>query len=223
MGVIIMNKLFKKIGAALCGVLVAAGLSGCMYIGLGVEMRSNNTGSISVAYGMSSEYCTEEDFADSEYEVKHFTVNGKDYIGYDYTEDYSSYEELSAELTTLSEDGTSMFTSAKAAKKSSLFVSKYTFDAVMPPLMGDEAGEYAASASDLIAVDFTLKMPGTVKYCEGGTIGDDGSITFNVDPSAECTFSCESTEVNFAAIFITVGIVIVVIGVIALAAKKKKD
>lgn len=221
MGVNIMNKLIKKIGAALCSVLMAAGLSGCMYIGLGVEMRSNKTGSVSLSYGMSSEYCTEEDFADSEYEVKHFTVNGQDYIGYDYTEDYSSYEELSAELATLSEDGTSLFTSAKAAKKSSLFVSTYTFDAVMPPLMGDDAGEYAGMASDMIAVDFTLRMPGTVKYCEGGTIGDDGSITFNVDPSKECTFSCESTEVNFAAIFITVGIVIVVIGVIAVASKKK--
>lgn len=214
-----MNKLFRKIGAALCGVLVAAGLSGCMYIGLGVEMKSNNTGSVSVSYGMSSDYCTEEDFADSEYEVKHFTVNGKDYIGYDYTEDYRSYEELSAELTDLSEEGTSLFTSAKAEKKGSLFVSKYTFDAVMPPLMGDSAGEY--SASDLIAVDFTLKMPGTVKYCQGGTIKDDGSIVFNVDPAKECTFSCESTEVNFASIFIVIGIVIVVIGVIAVAAKKK--
>lgn len=221
MGVIIMNKLFKKIGAALCGVLMAAGLSGCMYIGLGVELRSNNTGSVSVSYGMSSDFCTEEDFADSEYEVKHFSVNGKDYIGYDYTEDYSSYEELSADLTTLSEEGTSLFTSAKAEKKNSLFVSKYTFDAVMPPLMGDSADEYAASASDMIAVDFTLKMPGTVKYCEGGTIGDDGSITFNVDPSKECIFSCESTEVNFASIFIVAGVVPVVIGVIAVAAKKK--
>lgn len=214
-----MNKLFKKIGAALCGVLVAAGLSGCMYIGLGVEMRSNNTGSVSVSYGMSADYCTEEDFADSKYEVKHFTVNGKDYIGYDYTEDYSSYKELSEELSDLSEEGTSMFTSAKAEKKGGLFVSKYTFDAVMPPLMGDSAGEF--SASDMIAVDFTLKMPGTVKYCEGGTIGNDGSITFNVDPSKECTFSCESTEVNFVGIFIAVGIVIVVIGVLAVAAKKK--
>ena len=219
MGVNVMNKFFKKIGAALCGVIMAAGLSGCMYIGLGVEMRSNNTGSVSVSYGMSSDFCTEEDFADSKYEVKHFKVNGKDYIGYDYTEDYKSYKELSAELTDLSENGTSMFTSVKAEKKGGLFVSKYTFDAVMPPLMGDRAGEY--SASDLIAVDFTLKMPGTVKYCEGGTIQDNGSIVFNVDPAKECTFFCESTEVNFASIFIVIGIVIVVIGVIAVAAKKK--
>ncbi|MGN0636999.1 MAG: hypothetical protein ACI4J0_01395 [Huintestinicola sp.] len=218
-----MNKFFKKIGAALCGVLVAAGLSGCMYIGLGVELKSNNTGTVFLSYGMSSDYCTEEDFADAEYEVKHFTVNGKDYIGYDVTEEYSSYEELSADLTTLSENGTSLFTSVKAEKKGSLFVSKYTFDAVMPPLMGDDAGEYAGMASDMIAVDFTLKMPGAVKYCEGGSIGDDGSITFLVDPAKECTFSCESSEVNFASIFIAAGVVLVVIGVIAVASKKKDN
>ena len=221
MGVTKMKKLLKKIGAALCGALVAAGLSGCMYIGLGVELKSNNTGSVFLSYGMSSDYCTEEDFADSEYEIKHFTVNGKDYIGYDISEEYSSYEELSADLTTLSENGTSLFTYAKAEKKNQLFVSTYTFEAEMPALAGDD--EYAGMTSEMIAVDFTLKMPGTIKYCQGGTIGDDGSITFLVDPAAECTFSCESTEVNFAVIFIVVGIVIVAIGVIAVAAKKKNS
>lgn len=221
MGVTKMNKLFKRMGAALCGVLIAAGLSGCMRIGVGVEMKKDGTASLSAMYAMSAEYCTEEDFSDSEYEVQTFNIDGKDYIGYQMSENYGSYEELSSELTALSEDGTSLFTSAKAEKKGSLFVSTYTFDAVMPALMGDDSGEYTGMASEMIAVDFTLKMPGTIKYCEGGTIGDDGSITFNVDPAKECTFSCESTEVNFASIFIVVGVVIVVIGVIAVAAKKK--
>lgn len=216
-----MNKLFKRICTALCGALTAAMLSGCMYIGVGVEMRKDGTGAVFGSYGMSSDYCTEEDFADSKYEVKKFNVGGKEYIGYDFSEDYGSYEELSSALTKLSEDGTSLFTSAKAEKKSGLFTSKYTFDAVMPPLMGDDAGEYAGMASEMITVDFTLRMPGTVKYCTGGEIKDDGSITFIVDPSAECTYSVESSEVNFVNIFIAAGVVLVVIAVIAVSSKKK--
>lgn len=222
-GVNTMNKLFKKIGTALCGVLAAAMLSGCMYIGVGVELRKDGTGSVFASYGMSSEYCTEEDFADSEYEIKRFNVGGKEYIGYDISEEYSSYEELSKELTSLSEDGTSLFTSAKAEKKGNFFVSKYTFDAVMPPLLGDDAGEYAGMASDMITVDFTLRMPGTVKYCEGGNINDDGSISFIVDPSAECTYSVESSELNFANIFIALGAVLVIIAVVIVVSRKKKS
>ncbi len=218
-----MNTIFKKLGAALCGIIMAAGLSGCMRIGVGVEMKSNGTASLSAMYAMSSDYCTEEDFADEGHEVKTFTIDGQDYIGYEYTEDYGSYEELSANLTTLSEDGTSLFTSAKAEKKGGLFTSVYTFDAVMPPLLGDDAAEYGDMASSMIAVDFTMKMPGAVKYCEGGTINDDGSIRFTVDPAKECTFSCESSELNFVNIFIIIAVVIVVIGIIIVTASKKKN
>ena len=216
-----MNKLFKKIGTALCGVLAAAMLSGCMYIGVGVELKSNGTGSVFASYGMSAEYCTEEDFADSEYEIKRFNVGGKEYIGYEISEDYSSYDELSAELTSLSEDGTNLFTSAKAQKKGGLFTSKYTFDAVMPPLMGEDSGEYAGMAAEMITIDFTLRMPGTVKYCEGGNLNDDGSISFIVDPSKENTYSVESSEVNFVNIFIALGAVLVLIAVITIVSKKK--
>ncbi len=216
-----MKKIFGKIGAAVCAALAAVCLSGCMYVGVGVEMKKNGTGSVFASYGMSSEYCTEEDFADSEYEVKRFNVGGKEYIGYDISEDYGSYEELSTALTELSEDGTSLFTSAAAEKKGNIFVSKYTFDAVMPPLMGDDAGEYAGMASDMITVDFTLKMPGKIKYCQGGEIKDDGSISFIVDPSAECTYSVESEEVNFAAIFIAIVILVVAIAAAVYFSKKK--
>lgn len=218
-----MNTIFKKLGAALCGIIMAAGLSGCMRIGVGVEMKSNGTASLSAMYAMSSDYCTEEDLADEGHEVKTFNIDGKDYIGYEYTEDYDSFDELSQNLTALSENGTSLFTSAKADKKRRLFTSVYTFDAVMPPLLGDDAAEYGDMASGMIAVDFTLKMPGAVKYCEGGTINDDGSIRFTVDPAKECTFSCESSELNFVNIFIIIAVVIVVIGVIIVTASKKKN
>ena len=204
--------------------LAAAALSGCMYVGVGVELKSNGTGSVFASYGMDSAYCTEEDFADSGYEVKRFNVGGKEFIGYEISEDYKSYQELSSALTTLSENGTSLFTSAKAEKKGGLFVSKYTFDAVMPSLLGDDAEDYAGmSASDLITVDFTLRMPGTVKYCEGGEIKDDGSISFIVDPSKECTYSVESEEVNFVNIFVVLIVVLAAIAAVIISGKKKKE
>lgn len=211
----------------LCCAAMAAFMTGCMNIGIGVDVRSDGTAAMTARYAIQNDYYSEDMFEDTEYEIKSFNIDGTDYTGYEIVSDYVSYDELTAQMTTLSEDGTKLFESASIVKGGNPFVKTYKFDAVVSNLMGDdeEADDYAAMAASMLKVDFTLKLPGKVKSCTGGTVSEDGTIRFTVDPCAETVCSAESSEVNLPLI-IGAGIaVIAIIAVIAVssASKKKKD
>lgn len=217
-----MKNRFKKAALAIAAMVMTAALSGCMRMGVGVELRKDGTASYSAMYAMSADYCSEDDFDENEYEVKTFEFDGDKYIGYEIAKDVGSYQELCAELTTLSEDGTAFFDSVKAEKKNSLFTTEYIFEAEMPALMGESDDEYAGLAADMIKVDFTLKIPGKINILQGGTAGEDGTITFKVDPNEKCSFKCQTSEVNIGNILIIAGVALIIIGVAIAAVKKKR-
>lgn len=211
----------------LCCAAMAAFMTGCMNIGIGVDVRSDGTAAMTARYAIQNDYYSEDMFEDTEYEIKSFNIDGTDYTGYEIVSDYVSYDELTAQMTALSEDGTKLFESASIVKGGNPFVKTYKFDAVVSNLMGEDedTDDYAAMAASMIKVDFTLKLPGKVKSCTGGTVSEDGTIRFTVDPCAETVCSAESSEVNLPLI-IGAGIaVIAIIAVIAVssASKKKKD
>ncbi len=217
-----MKNRLKKAALAIAAMVMTAALSGCMRMGVGVELRKDGTASYSVMYAMSADYCTEENFEDTEYEVKTFEFDGDKYIGYEMTENVESYDVLCTKLINLSEEGTDLFDSVKAEKRNTLFTTEYIFEAEIPALMGDSDNEYAGLAADMIKVDFTLKIPGKINILQGGTAGEDGTITFKVDPNEECTFKCQTSELNIGNILIIAGVVLIIIGVAAVAVKKKR-
>lgn len=222
-----MIKALKKAAAILCCAAMAAFMTGCMNIGIGVDVRSDGTAAMTARYAIQNDYYSEDMFEDTEYEIKSFNIDGTDYTGYEIVSDYVSYDELTAQMTTLSEDGTKLFESASIVKGGNPFVKTYKFDAVVSNLMGEDedTDDYAAMAASMLKVDFTLKLPGKVKSCTGGTVSEDGTIRFTVDPCAETVCSAESSEVNLPLI-IGAGIaVIAIIAVIAVssASKKKKN
>ncbi len=219
-----MTRKLKKIGAALLSAAMAAVLSGCMYVGVKTELRDNGTAALTAKFGILKEYYTDDAFDKEDAEIKSYTVNGKEYMGYEETSEYASYAELAADMETLSEDGTSLFKNVDAEMKAGLFVNKYSFTATVANLMGGddsaEDDEYSDMASSMLTFDFSLKMPGSVKNYEGGVLNPDGSITFNVNPNAECICSAESTSLNFVGIFGTIAAVIILIAVLLLRKKK---
>ena len=221
-----MIKTVKKAAAMLCCAAMAAFMTGCMNIGIGVDVRSDGTAAMTARYAIQNDYYSEDMFEDTEYEIKSFNIDGTDYTGYEIVSDYVSYDELTAQMTTLSEDGTKLFESASIVKGGNPFVKTYKFDAVVSNLMGedDESGDYAAMAASMLKVDFTLKLPGEVKSCTGGVVTEDGTIRFAVDPSAETVCSAESSEVNLPLIIGAAVVAIAIIAVIAVssASKKKK-
>lgn len=213
----------KKIGRIVLP-LVAVMLSGCMRVGLNVELRKDGTASLTARYGMSTEYATEEDFEDDDGETIRFTVDGRDYVGKEETEEYESYDKLNAALTELSEDGTALFTSSDAKMEKGFFTTKYVFDATSASLADeDELEGTGQDISQLIAVDMTLRMPGKAKNVTNGTIQDDGSVKFDFLADKANVFHAESTELNVVNVLICAAAAVIIIAVIAVIATRKKN
>ena len=80
-------------------------------------------------------------------------------------------------------------------------------------------------ANSMFKIGFTMKLPGKVKSCTGGTVGDDGVITFEISPCAETVCSAVSQEVNIPLIAGTAAVVVIiaVIAVVAVKSKKKPE
>ena len=218
----------KGIFAALViGVAMIA--SSCARIQLNGEIKEDGTSSLGLTYGLSTDYFSEDDFAEEskKYEIKRFTIDGKEYVGYSYTENLKSTEEFDRALITTSERGSVLFKEAKTTIKHGLFTNKYIFEGKTVVLMDDTTDLSGSSmkASDLIAVDFTLVMPGKITEHTGGELLPDGkTILFRFDPQSEEGIRCVSESIAFTQIAIMLTIVTAgVIALILVLSKKKAE
>ena len=239
----------KRLSIAAAVAAAAMLLSGCMHIGYDVEVRDNGTASVEYTFGYSKEYFSEEDLEEeaAEHELITYTLGDKEYLGYTEKEDFDSYQKLADamilteseaaeaeeeaeeaeaenEMESPEEEGESgMFKSWNIVQKKSFFTTSYTFDAVTTQAVDPtQAEEYEVSPSDMMAVTFKLKMPGTMKNVTGGTVGTDGKAEFTFDVSAENTFHAESSVLNTTNLIICAVVVLaVVIALVVLLTRKK--
>jgi hypothetical protein len=239
----------KRISIAAAVAAAAMLLSGCMHIGYDVEVRDNGTASVEYTFGYSKEYFSEEDLEEEakEHELITYTLGDKEYLGYTEKEDFDSYQKLADamilteseaaeaeeeaeeaeaenEMESPEEEGESgMFKSWSIVQKKSFFTTSYTFDAVTTQAVDPtQAEEYEVSPSDMMAVTFKLKMPGTMKNVTGGTVGTDGKAEFTFDVSAENTFHAESSVLNTTNLIICAVVVLAVVIVLVVLLTRKK-
>ncbi|MBQ4256899.1 MAG: hypothetical protein II714_04520 [Oscillospiraceae bacterium] len=239
----------KRISIAAAVAAAAMLLSGCMHIGYDVEVRDNGTASVEYTFGYSKEYFSEEDLEEeaAEHELITYTLGDKEYLGYTEKEDFDSYQKLADamilteseaaeaeeeaeeaeaenEMESPEEEGESgMFKSWNIVQKKSFFTTSYTFDAVTTQAVDPtQAEEYEVSPSDMMAVTFKLKMPGTMKNVTGGTVETDGKAEFTFDVSAENTFHAESSVLNTTNLLICAVVVLAVVIVLVVLLTRKK-
>lgn len=225
-----MKRNLKNAAAALCLTAIAAVMTGCMHIGVDVTVNSDGTASAVGTYAVQSDYYSDEMFEGSEHEIKTYDINGSEYIGYDYSSDYATYDDLAADMTNPSEQGDTLFNEFSVVKGGNPFVRTYTFNGVFANLLGEEAAaegedaaDYEEMAKSMFDIGFTLKLPGKVVSCTGGTVGDDGVVKFDISPCAETVCSAASREVNIPLIAGTAAaVVIIAVVIVVLAVKPKK-
>ena len=216
----------KKALIVALGTVAALVMAGCVRVDFNIEVNKDGTGSLGGVYALSSEYFSEDDLAKGGKEVKHYTFDGKEYIGYDLSEEYDDYEEMCEKLKTKSESGSSLFSDVSIEKKSGFLSTKYIFEAETLPV-NSESSELG-SMDKLIDVNITLKLPGNVTEVEGGKVNDDGLIEFDYSSSASSKIHAESSVINTMAIvliiciiaFVLIGIGVVVVIIIVKSKKK---
>ena len=211
-----MKRSFKKAAAAVCSAAMALFMTGCMHIGIDITVNPDGTANAVGRYAVQKDYYSDEMFEGTEHEIQTFTIDGDEYLGYEYTSDYATYGELAEDMTNPSEQGDTIFNEFSVVKGGNPFVRTYTFNGVFANLLGEEM------ANSMFKIGFTMKLPGKVKSCTGGTVGDDGVITFEISPCAETVCSAVSQEVNIPLIAGTAAAVVVIIAVIAVVAVKSK-
>lgn len=211
-----MKRSFKKAAAAVCSAAMALFMTGCMHIGIDITVNPDGTANAVGRYAVQKDYYSDEMFEGTEHEIQTFTIDGDEYLGYEYTSDYATYGELAEDMTNPSEQGDTIFNEFSVVKSGNPFVRTYTFNGVFANLLGEEM------ANSMFKIGFTMKLPGKVKSCTGGTVGDDGVITFEISPCAETVCSAVSQEVNIPLIAGTAAAVVVIIAVIAVVAVKSK-
>lgn len=211
-----MKRSFKKAAAAVCSAAMALFMTGCMHIGIDITVNPDGTANAVGRYAVQKDYYSDEMFEGTEHEIQTFTIDGDEYLGYEYTSDYATYDELAEDMTNPSEQGDTIFNEFSVVKSGNPFVRTYTFNGVFANLLGEEM------ANSMFKIGFTMKLPGKVKSCTGGTVGDDGVITFEISPCAETVCSAVSQEVNIPLIAGTAAAVVVIIAVIAVVAVKSK-
>lgn len=221
-----MKRMKRKIGGLMLLLSAAAlVLSSCMRVQVNAEIKESGAAALGVTVGYSTEYFTEDDIDSDDHEVKRFTIDGKEYVGYTYMEDLKSAGELETALTGISESGSSMFKTCDVDIKSKLLFNEYSFDAVSDIMVDKDDAQNGMKASDLLAVDFTLVMPGKItSYDEGQLMADGRTILFKLDPTKENEIHVTSRSIAFTNI--AIALVILTAGVIAaivLLSKKKAE
>ncbi|MBQ3919829.1 MAG: hypothetical protein II695_09155 [Oscillospiraceae bacterium] len=215
--------LLKNAAAAAAALLMCA----CMKIDMDCELKKDGTADLTFTYAISSQYASDEDMADGEHEIQHFNYDGQDYVGYSESHTYSSYAELTADMTSLSEDGTTLFSTATAEQKKGLFTTTYVFDAVSTNLMGseemktDDGTDYSAMAAQMLDVSFSIAMPGKITEAGGGTI-EGNKVKYKMATNAETSYHVESSETNVSNICICAGLALAVIAAAIVVLTKKK-
>lgn len=215
----------KKAIIVALGAVAALVMAGCVRVDFNIEVNKDGTGSLNGVYAMSTQYFSEDDLAKDGREVKHYTFNGQEYIGYDLSEDYDDYEEMCDKLKSKNESGSSLFSDVSIEKKSGFLSTKYIFDAETLPV-SSESGELG-SMDSLVDVNITLKLPGKVTDVEGGKINDEGIVEFDYLSSGSSKIHAESSVTNTLAIILIVcAIAVVLIGVgvvvVIIVVKSKK-
>lgn len=219
----------KTVIAALIAV-AALVMAGCLRVDFNIEVNKDGTGSLNGVYAMSTDYFSEDDLKSSGKEIKHYTFNGKEYIGYDLSEEYEDYEEMCDLLVNKKENGSALFSDVNIEKKEGFFQTTYIFDAETAAASSEGgSSSQLGSLDSMIDVNITVKLPGKVTVVEGGRVNDEGIIECDYSSTGGIKIHAESAVTNTIAIVIIVAIIVfaligaavVVIIIIAVSKKKK--
>jgi len=91
----------KVLALMLCVIAVISVLTGCVRSDIGVKLGSDGTGSVSATIGIEKDFYEQFMEADNPFEgktVSEFEYDGKTYISFTETTDYTSYEEIEEAL-----------------------------------------------------------------------------------------------------------------------------
>ena len=136
-----MKRSFKKAAAAVCSAAMALFMTGCMHIGIDITVNPDGTANAVGRYAVQKDYYSDEMFEGTEHEIQTFTIDGDEYLGYEYTSDYATYGELAEDMTNPSEQGDTIFNEFSVVKSGNPFVRTYTFNGVFANLLGEEMAE----------------------------------------------------------------------------------
>ena len=117
-----MKRSFKKAAAAVCSAAMALFMTGCMHIGIDITVNPDGTANAVGRYAVQKDYYSDEMFEGTEHEIQTFTIDGDEYLGYEYTSDYATYGELAEDMTNPSEQGDTIFNEFSVVKSGNPFV-----------------------------------------------------------------------------------------------------
>ena len=120
-----MKRSFKKAAAAVCSAAMALFMTGCMHIGIDITVNPDGTANAVGRYAVQKDYYSDEMFEGTEHEIQTFTIDGDEYLGYEYTSDYATYGELAEDMTNPSEQGDTIFNEFSVVKSGNPFVRTY--------------------------------------------------------------------------------------------------
>ncbi|MBR2294142.1 MAG: hypothetical protein IJ869_00065 [Clostridiales bacterium] len=217
----------KKWLVAIMSAALLVFAAGCVRVQYDIELNKDGTATLGGIFALNAEYFSEEDLSNEDgNEVQHYTFDGTDYIGYDISKEFESYDELSEYLVENEEEGSSLFEDAEITIDKGLFSTTYTFDATTVNLAGESTeGEDSYDASSMYKVMINLTMPGKVTELEGGEQNDDGVIEFEFNPSGVNEYHAVSKSTNVVAIVITIVVIVAVLvaaGLVCLKVLGKK-
>lgn len=221
----ISMKKYRIISAVLAGV-TALFMTGCMRMAIDVELKKDGTADVNFITAIEAQYGDLGD-DDSDSDQKHYTFDGKDYIGSEEHEKLQSFEELSDYLTEMDEDGYCIFNTADIRLKKGIFTNKYIFDVTTPCLMDDakkdsDYKDYAQQMTDILIMTISVKMPGKIGNVTGGTVNGD-KVDFLFDLAKENHFHAESSEVKVVNVLIFVALLLGGAAFILIRAKKRSE
>ena len=233
--------------------MLALTLCGCMHNDVGVKLNEDGTGSISATFGIEKEsYAQFKDMGSDPFEgkeTKEYTYNGKTYVSYCETKEYSTFEEIEKALLDLtyetellegpeteieeSSDPSNytlvipneekadnhIFKSVSIKKNSGIFYTVYSFNATFNPMKNTENYE----ANDVFRVTVSAEMPNKITQARGGKV-DGNKIVWEIDDISSGEEIAAIAEHNNSGVLIgIISFLVVAFGLFVFIIKRKQN
>ena len=211
----------KKSVLVALGALFTIALTGCVRMDLNVDVKKDGTGEYNMVLAYNGQYFKEDQIkGDSNEPIKHYDYDGQDWIGYEKSQEFDTWEDMADDLQGLKgagNDGSSsgVFKSVEINKKSGLFGTTYTFDAETVPVSGDSS---MGSMDSYVKFKINVNMPGKVVEgaLENATVNDDGTVAVDYNADKAVTVHIETKESGALAIILIIVAVLVVVAAVAI-------
>lgn len=207
----------KSVLVALVAILALV-FAGCVRMDLNVEVNKDGTGAYNMVLAYNAQYFQEDQISKgSDEPIKHYDYDGQDWIGYEKSQDFDSWEDLANDLQGLKGAGTDggssgVFKTVTIEKKGGLFGTTYVFDAETVPVSSGDSS--MGSMDSYVKFNINIKMPGKVveSALENAEINDEGTATIKYSADNSTTVHIETKETG------ALGIILIIVGILAVVA-----